>query len=81
MILFANHSRANDLLAGVLLLLFGVLGTWVSALGSNDGFSGGLPFLTAELNIVVGRWAFGLGALICFALSVYAFQRAANTPE
>lgn len=80
MILFANHSRANDYLAGVLLLLFGALAMWVSVLSSEEGFSGGLPFLSPELNIVVGRWVFGFGALICFALSVYAFRRAANRP-
>jgi hypothetical protein len=81
MILFADHSRANDMLAGVLLLLFGALGTWVSVLSSGEGFSGGLPFLSPKLNIVVGRWVFGFGALICFALSVYAFRRAANRPK
>ena len=77
MILLANHSKANDMLAGLLLLLFGILGTWVSVFSSDAGFSGGLPFLSRELNIQVGRWLFGLGALICFAFSAYAFRRAA----
>lgn len=78
MILFAGHSRANDLLAGMLLLLFGILGAWVCLFSSSEGFSGGLPFLSQELNIVVGRSLFGLGALISFALCVYAFRRAAS---
>ncbi len=78
MILLAGYSRANDLLAGVLLLLFGVMGTWVSLFSSDEGFSGGLPFLSRELNILVGRWVFGIGALICFALCAYAFRRAAS---
>ncbi len=76
MILLAHHSRANDLLAGVLLLLFGSMGTWVSIFSSDEGFSGGLPFLPPDLNILVGRWVFGIGALICFAFSIYAFRRA-----
>lgn len=80
MILYAHYSRANDVLAGVLLLLFGALGTWVSLFSSEEGFSGGLPFLSSERNVAVGRWVFGLGALICFALSVYAFRRAARSP-
>ena len=79
--LLADHSRANDFLAGVLLLLFGVLGAWVSVFSPEVGFSGGLPFLSQELNIVVGRWVFGFGALICLALSVYAFGRAASRPK
>lgn len=76
MILLARHTRANDLLAGVLLLLFGFMGIWVSVFSSAEGFSGGLPFLSRDLNIVLGRWLFGFGALISFAMSGYAFRRA-----
>lgn len=78
MILLAAHSRANDLLAGVLLLLFGIMGVWVAVFSSSDGFSGGLPFLARELNITLGRWLFGLGSLISFAMCAYAFRRAAT---
>lgn len=81
MILLADHSSANDLLAGVLLLLFGIMGTWVSVFSSDEGFSGGLPFLPRESNILVGRWVFGIGALTCFALCVYAFRRAASSSK
>lgn len=76
MILLANHSRANDLLAGVLLFLFGIMGAWVSLFSSSEGFSGGLPLVSQETNILLGRWLFGLGALISFALCGYAFRRA-----
>ena len=81
MILLAQHSRANNFLAGLLLLLFGAMGTWVAVFSSDAGFSGGLPFLSAERNISIGRWVFGIGALICFALCVYAFRLAANRPD
>jgi hypothetical protein len=80
MILLAQHSRANNFLAGLLLLLFSAMGTWVALFSSDAGFSGGLPFLSAELNILIGRWVFGIGALICFALCVYAFRLAASRP-
>lgn len=76
MILLANYSRANDLLAGVLLLLFGIMGAWVSLFSSSEGFSGGLPLLSREANILLGRWLFGLGALISFAMCGYAIRRA-----
>lgn len=79
MILLAHYSRANDFLAGVLCLVFGAMGTWVSLFSSEDGFSGGLPFLPHDQNIMLGRWVFGLGAVICFAISVYAFRRAAQS--
>lgn len=78
MILLADHARANDLLAGVLLLLFGIIGAWASLFSSSEGFSGGLPFLSRDLNTLIGRWIFGLGALICFAMCGYAFWRAAS---
>ena len=79
MILLANHSWANDLLAGVLCLLFGITGTWVSLFSSSEGFSGGSPLLSDESNVMLGRWLFGIGALMCFAISAYAFRRAAQS--
>ena len=78
MILLARHSRANNLLAGCLLVLFGVIGAWASLFGASDSMSGGLPFVSHELNVRLGRLLFGLGALLCFAMSVYAFRRAAS---
>lgn len=79
MILLANYSRANDLLAGILCLVFGAMGTWVALFGLSSGFSGGLFFLSYDQNVTLGRWVFGLGALICFLLSAYAFRRAAQS--
>ena len=79
MILLANHSWTNDLLAGVLCLLFGITGTWVSLFSSSEGFSGGSPLLSDESNVMLGRWLFGIGALMCFAISAYAFRRAAQS--
>ena len=76
MILLAHHSRANDLLAGVLLMIFAVLGVWVSVFSSDEGFSGGWPLLSEETNLLIGRWLFGLGALASFSLCIWAFRRA-----
>ncbi len=76
MIIFARHARANNFLAGVFLLVFGLIGLWVSLFSSSDGFSGGAFFLSRESNITLGRWLFGFGSLICFSLSVYAFRLA-----
>lgn len=78
MILLADHSQANDFLAGFLLLIFGAVGTWASLFSPSEGIQGGLPFLSRETNVLVGRWVFGLGALISFSLSAWAFRRAAS---
>ena len=79
MILLGDHSWANDLLAGVLCLLFGIMGAWVSLFSSSEGFSGGVPLLSNDSNVTLGRWMFGLGAIISFAVAAYAFRRAAQS--
>lgn len=76
MIFLATHSRASDMLAAILCLLFGIVGAWVSLLSPSEGFSGGIPLLSQESNVTLGRWMFGGGAVICFAISAYAFRRA-----
>ena len=76
------HRRTeNDFLAGILCLVFGAMGTWVSLFSGSDGFTGGLFFLSTDQNVTLGRWMFGLGALICFSLSAYAFRRAAQSSK
>ena len=79
MILLAHHSRANDLLAGVLCLLFAVMGAWVALFSTSEGFSGGLLFLSNEQNVTLGRWVFGIGALVSLAIAAYAFRRATQS--
>ena len=76
MIVLGNQSRANDLLAGIICLLFGTVGAWIALLGPAEGISGGLPFLSGATNSAIGRWVFGIGALMCFAIAAYAFRLA-----
>ncbi len=76
MVVLGNQSRANDLLAGVICLLFGINGAWIALLGPAEGFSGGLPILSGAANTTLGRWVFGIGALMCFAIAAYAFRLA-----
>lgn len=76
MLVLGSRSRANDFLAGVICLLFGIVGAWIALLGPAEGISGGLPFLSGAANAVIGRWVFGIGALLCFAIATYAFRLA-----
>lgn len=76
MVFLGNRSRASDFLAGVICLLFAIVGAWVALLGPAEGFSGGLPFLSGSANTTLGRWIFGVGALLCLAISAYAFRLA-----
>lgn len=79
MIFLAQHPRANDFLAGVLCTLFGCMGVWVALFSSSDGFSGGWFFLSDEQNETIGRWLFGFGALVSFAIATWAFRRASQS--
>tara|TARA_R110002167_G_scaffold149732_1_gene343153 strand:+ start:347 stop:760 length:414 start_codon:yes stop_codon:yes gene_type:complete len=78
MALLGQHGRVNDSLAALILLAFALVGVWVSLFSSAEGFSGGLPFVSQEMNILLQRCIFGLGALICLSLFVYAVRRAIN---
>ena len=75
MIFVGRKSRFNNLLAGILCLSFGLIGAWVAFYAPAEGFSGGLPLVSNDTNIVIGRWVFGIGSLMCFAISAWAFKR------
>lgn len=75
MVLVGRKSRFNDLLAGILCLSFGVIGAWVAFYAPSEGFSGGIPLVSSGTNIMIGRWVFGIGSLVCFAISGWAFKR------
>ena len=68
MILLASQSYINDFLAGILLCIFGALGTWVSVFAPSEGFVGG--------DTPTARIAFGVGAVMTFAIAYLAFRRA-----
>jgi len=74
MMLLGEQSPVNNLLAAFLLTGMGLIGGWVGLFGSDEGFSGGLPFLPETVNISLARGLFGMGALICFLLAAYAFK-------
>lgn len=75
MVFLGTQAKTNDLLAAILCLIFGVIGAWVSIGGSDQGFSGGLPFLPSEVNNKLARGAFGLGSLVCFMITIWALRR------
>jgi hypothetical protein len=75
MVLVGHQSRYNDLLAAILCLMFGAIGAWVAFLSPSEGFSGGLPLVSKEFNILFGRWVFGFGSIVCFAISGWALTR------
>src|SRR6056297_3130553 len=74
MMLLGEQSPVNNLLAAFLLTGMGLIGGWVGLFGSDEGFSGGLPFLPETVNISLARGLFGMGAMICLLMAAYAFK-------
>ena len=74
MIFLRNHSRALDLFAAVVLAAFALMAGWVAVYGA-EGILGGVPFLSRDTNVSIGRGMFGFGAVMCFGAFLYAMQR------
>jgi len=74
MILIDRDSKFNAVCAAILLMGMGAVGAWVTVLGPPAGFSGGMPFLPGEYNVIFARWVFGCGALVSFMISAYAIR-------
>lgn len=75
MLLLGQRSRFNDLLAALICSCFGAVGLWVSLEGASENFSGGIPFVPSFTNVIIARWMFGSGAVICFLIALYAVYR------
>ncbi len=76
LLFIGKNSRVSYLLVGLLLLSMGASATWISLFGSIEGFSGGIPLLSREANVVIARVLAGFGAIMSFGFSAYAFRRA-----
>lgn len=75
MILLGQHSKLNDLFAFVFCLAASLVGAWVAFFGSSEQFSGGLPFVPRDVNVVLGRTLFGAGAVVTLGVAAYALYR------
>ncbi|MFV1885162.1 MAG: hypothetical protein ACMZ7B_11790 [Balneola sp.] len=74
MVITGQKSRWNNLFAAILIISMGTIGAWVTLFGAPKNFSGGIPILSDKANISLARWAFGIGAVICFAIAGYALK-------
>ncbi len=66
------HSRWRDCLAFFITGLMGSIGGWIALFAAESSISGNLSFLSPAIDVPLGRSAFGVGAVMCFALSIYA---------
>ena len=63
-IIFRSKPILVNIIGNLMVAVFAIIGAWVAIWSPSDGFSGGIPFLPHELNVTLGRWVFGLGAVI-----------------
>ncbi len=75
MIFAGAKSRFNALGATLICGSFGLVGAWIRFFSPDDSITGGLPFLSRSTNAAMGRWMFGAGALICFAIAWVALHQ------
>ncbi|MCU7960715.1 MAG: hypothetical protein KZQ58_12125 [gamma proteobacterium symbiont of Bathyaustriella thionipta] len=75
MIFVGTDASSNDLFATLFLASMGSVGIWVAFFSNDEGFSGGLAFLPEKHNLLLTRTVFAGGALLAFALAVYAIRR------
>lgn len=73
-LLFPAESPWRACFASVILLSMAGVGLWAAFFGDPAHISGGLPFLSEQTNVRFGKWVFGIGALITFGISGYAFK-------
>jgi hypothetical protein len=71
-----TRPRLNQLLGAILLALFAAIGGWVALFGESRAFGGGVPLASSSSNVSLARIVFGVGALLCAGLSLYAFRKA-----
>ena len=74
MILIGENAKYNNLMAGILIAMMGTVGGWVALFGSAENMSGGFSFVSAETNFTFARILFGIGAIICYSISIHAFR-------
>ncbi len=75
MILIGENAKYNNLMAGILIVMMGTVGGWIALFGSSENMSGGFSFVSAETNFAFARILFGIGAIICYAISIHAFRQ------
>ena len=74
-------STASTVLVGLAVTMMAVVFTWVAGWAPSDGISGGIPFLPPPWNRAVGRIAFGIGAVLIWALAVVIWRSCFKTGE
>lgn len=80
-VFFRVGSPIANRMIGVCMLLMALPFFWVAFFGDPRQISGGIPFLPAQYNRLLGRFMFGLGALFWLWLGVMALRHAKDQAD
>lgn len=69
-----GRSAARAFWSMLILASMAGIGLWVAFWGNAENISGGLPFLPQHINAMLGKFMFGLGAVITIFMVIYAFR-------
>ena len=67
-VLFPHHPAVGWSVAMVILASLGIIALWVGLAATPEEISGGLPLLSREANVRLGRAVFTVSGLLCLAL-------------
>ena len=72
--LFEEQSPMRAGLAALILIAMASVGFWIAFNGNPENISGGLPFLDQTTNGTIGKWVFGIGAVITSGVALIALK-------
>ena len=73
-LLMPANSAWRAGMAAIILIAMASIGYWVALVADPADISGGLPFLDKTDNAQLGKWVFGVGALITSGMAGYAVK-------
>ncbi len=70
-------------MAGIVTALMGTMSAWVALFSSESNIDSNISMLSGMLDIPIGRIMFGIGALVCYLITIYAlklfYKKSTNT--
>ena len=71
----------SHVFGAVVCLSFSAIGTWAALYAEPGSIKGGLPLVPAHINHQIGRVMFGLGALMCLGMALWAMRMALRSGQ
>jgi hypothetical protein len=67
---FQGNQLLVAMLGNLLVLAFAAVAAWIAFQGPSEQFSGGVPFLSHQLNVKIARILFGFCSVMCVLILI-----------